>query len=334
MRTLETSYLGLKLKNPIIIGSSGLTNSADKIVELEKAGAGAVVLKSLFEEQIMLNSDKLLGHNDYTEAFDYIKNYVHSHNLTDYLNLIKETKSKCSIPVIASINCYQNGDWASFASQIEQAGADAIELNIFLLNIDKSVTSNEYEQHYLDIVKEVRDAVKLPIAVKIGQQFSSLVNLSERLIAAGANSIVLFNRYYQPDIDLKTLKVKQGETFSTPSDFSNTLRWTSIVSGHVKHANIVSTTGIHTWENAVKAILAGAEAVQICSTIYKNGNGIISEINTCIDSWMEQNGYLNIGEFKGKLNSAHIPDRNIYERYQFMKYYSQDSKSNGEIYYN
>jgi dihydroorotate dehydrogenase (fumarate) len=332
MRTLETTYLGLKLKNPIIISSCGLTNSVEKNIELEKAGAGAIVLKSLFEEQIMMNSERLLEHGDYTEAFDYIKNYVHSHNLTDYLDLVRESKKKCNIPIIASINCSRKGEWAHFAHQIELAGADAIELNIFLLNTDKFLDSNTFEQSYVEIVKSVKDVVNIPICVKIGQQFTGLVGLTEKLFAVGAQSVILFNRFYQPDINLKTLEIKQGQTFSTPSDFSNTLRWTSIITGMVKHAHIVASTGIHDWENAVKAILVGAQVVEICSTIYKHGNGVISEMNTCIDSWMEQHGYLNLEEFRGKLNYSNSTDRTIYERFQFMKYYSDD-KPKGEIYF-
>jgi dihydroorotate dehydrogenase (fumarate) len=333
MITLETSYLGLKLKNPIIISSSGLTNSAQKNLALEKAGAGAIVLKSLFEEQIMMNSTNLLHHGDYTEASDYIKNYVQAHSLTDYLELVTESKRLCSIPIIASINCYRSGDWATFAHQIEMAGANALELNIFILNTDKHANSNAVEEEYINIVKQTRKAVNIPISVKIGQQFTGLVALSEKLIGAGANSIVLFNRFYQPDIDLKTIEFKQGETFSSPADFSNTLRWTSLISGLVKDANVVSTTGIHDWENGVKALLAGAQAIEICSTLYKNGNGVISEIITCMESWMQQHGYLNINEFRGKLNYGNISNPALYERSQFMKYYSDDSRHKGEIYF-
>lgn len=332
MKTLETTYLGLKLRNPIIISSSGLTNSVEKIVELEKAGAGAVVLKSLFEEQIYLNTQHLVSHSDYTEALDYVKNYVESHNLSDYLQLVKDTKSKVSIPVIASINCHKAGEWSNFAKQIELAGADAIELNIYYLNTSKQIDSESFQQNYFTIVREVVKAVNIPISVKISSQFSNIVGLSENIIACGAKSVVFFNRFYQPDIDLKTLQLKAGETFTTPSDFANTLRWLSIVSGIVKGANISATTGIHDWENAVKAILAGAQTVQICSTVYKHGNKVISEIITSIESWMEQHKYQNLEEFRGKLNYKNVENPSMYERSQFMKYYSDD-KNSGEIYF-
>jgi dihydroorotate dehydrogenase (fumarate) len=324
MKTLATSYLGLNLKNPVIISSSGLTNSAEKNLLLERAGAGAIVLKSLFEEQINLNTEHFLNEGDYTEAEDYIRTYVQSQNVGEYLNLISDTKKQCTIPVIASINCHKKGDWTGVAKQIEAAGADAVELNIFLLNTDKFGDSNSSEQDYIDIVAEVRKATKLPVAVKIGQQFTNLVSLTQRLVAAGANSVVLFNRFYQPDIDLDTMKIKQGETFSVPTDFSNTLRWTALVSHFVKDANVVSSTGVYGWENAVKAMLAGAKAVEICSTVYKNGNGIIQQTVDGISKWMDEKGYYTLDEFRGKLNKENMGDPTLFERAQFMKYYAKN----------
>ncbi len=323
MRTIAISYLGLNLKNPIIISSSGLTNTVEKNVKLEKSGAGAIVLKSLFEEQINLNTEYLLNEGDFTEAEDYIRTYVQSQDVNEYLNLISESKKRCSIPIIASINCYKNGDWTGVAKQIEAAGADAIELNVFLLSTDKFRDSNSCEQDYINIVAEVRKVTELPIAIKIGQQFTNLIGFTQRLIAAGANSIVLFNRFYQPDIDLNSMKFKQGERLSVPTDFSNTLRWTALVSRLVKDANIVSSTGIYGWENAVKAILAGAQAVEICSTVYKNGNGIIQEIIDGISNWMNEKGYYTLDEFRGKLNQENIGDPTLFERAQFMKYYAK-----------
>lgn len=332
MNKLETSYLGLKLKNPIIIGSSGLTDTPEKNLKLEKAGAAAVVLKSLFEEQILIHNTNNTEHSSYTEALDYVKNYVHSHNLSDYLELIKETKKICTIPVIASINCYKTGDWDTFAHQIELAGADAIELNIFLINTDKNTESSTIEQAYIDIVKQTRKAVKIPIIVKLGKQFSNLARITEQLMAAGANSLVLFNRYYQPDINLKTIEVIQGNTFTSSADFANTLRWTSLISTHVKNANIVSTTGVHDWQNATKAILVGAQAVQICSTIYQHGNGVIQEILTNMEDWMNEHGFSNLDEFRGSLIYGNAENATLFERAQFMKYYS-DAGHTGEIYF-
>ena len=332
MKSLETNYLGLKLKNPIIIGSSGLTDTPEKNSALEKAGASAIVLKSLFEEQIMVNSTNIVEYSGYTQASSYIKNYVHSHKLSDYLELIKGTKRLCSIPIIASINCYKSGEWANFAHQIELAGADAIELNIYFINTDGNLESNILEQSYVNIVTQTRKAIKIPILVKMGKQFTNLVRITEELLAAGANSIVLFNHYYQPDINLKTMEVVQGDTFTSPSDFGNTLRWTSLINSSVKNANIVSSTGVHDWENMAKAILVGAKAVEICSTVYKNGNGVIAEILKNLEEWMEEHKYSSIDDFSGKLIYGNSQNPTLFERAQFMKYYS-DSNHKGEIYY-
>lgn len=333
MNKLATSYLGLNIKNPIIISSSGLTDTAEKNLALEKAGAGAIVIKSLYEEQIMMKSEHLLAHTDYTEAYDYIKNYVHSHKLTDYLEQITASKRLCSIPIIASINCYKTGEWATFAHQIELAGADAIELNIFLLNTHKNEDSTIAEQAYIDIVRQVKKEVNIPIAVKISSQFTNLVSFSERLIAAGAKSIVLFNRYYQPDINLDSLQIVQGEIFSHQSDFATTLRWTGLISGLVKNVTIVSSTGIHSWENAIKAILVGAQAVEICSTVYKNGNNIIADFISNMENWMKKHGYENVEEFRAKLNYANSENPTLFERSQFMKYYADKDDHKGEIFF-
>ncbi|MDR1678365.1 MAG: dihydroorotate dehydrogenase-like protein [Prevotellaceae bacterium] len=323
MKTFSTTYLGLKLNNPIVASSSGLTGSIEKIKDLERAGVGAVVLKSLFEEQIMQNSEELLqAKGDYTEAADYIKNFVQAKNVTDYLQLVTGAKRKTALPVIASINCRKAGEWENFARQIELAGADAIELNLFMLNTDKDGDSNAAEQEQVEIVRRVVGTVNIPVAVKIGRQYTNLVSFSERLAAAGARGITLFNRYYQPDIDLETLKVKQGEVFSSPAEFADTLRWTALVSGRVKHVDIASSAGVYGWEYALKAILAGAQAVQMCSAIYQKGSRIIPETLTGMEHWLKKQGYYSLNEIRGKLSYSNIADRSIYERVQFMRYYS------------
>lgn len=325
MKTLATNYLGLSLRNPIIIGSSGLTNTAERNFALEQAGAGAVVLKSLFEEQILMQTEQFSkGNSSNIPAGDYIRNYMYSHTLNEYLNLIKETKKRCSIPVIASINCYSSGEWQSFAQQIEQAGADALELNIFMLNTDKYIDSNKSEQVYIDIVRNIAKTVNIPLVVKLGQQFTNLVRMVDALVAAGAKSVVLFNKFYQPDIDLKTLEIKSAPTFTATSDFPNTLRWTSLISALLKGSNVVASKGIHDWENIVKAILAGAQAVQICSAVYKHGNGFIASLLEQVELWMKEQGYYSLDEFRGKLNYNNSQTPTIYERHQFMKYYSDD----------
>ena len=322
MTSLEINYAGLKLKNPLIIGSSGLTMSANNNKKLEDAGAGAVVLKSLFEEQISMQSDVLMQASDSPEAAAYIRSYVKANHIENYLSLIRETKSLCTIPVIASINCFSAGAWTEYAKQIEDAGADALELNIFYLCVDLNMSANKLYDLYASIVEKTRKLTKIPIIVKIGKGASNIPRLVNMLNIHGANGVVLFNRYYRPDIDINKLQLISGEVFSNPSDLSDTLRWAAIISALVPKISIASSCGIHKWEDAVKCLLAGANAVQICSTIYKNGMGIIPEMLKGIEEWMDEKKYLSVSEFQGKLNYSNVENPSMYKRSQFMKYFS------------
>ncbi len=327
MISLETKYLGLQLRNPLIASSSGLTNSVDKIVKLEKDGIGAVVLKSLFEEQINLSIKNYLDNEkgDYPEAMDYVQSYVRSQSISEYLDLIRGAKDKTSIPVIASINCHSTGEWIEFAKEIEEAGADAIELNVFQLGASLKGDPNEYEQIHYDIVKKIRKAVSVPISVKIGMQFNNIVRVVDRLKAEGAAGVVLFNRFYQPDIDIEKMEITSSEVFSVPSDLYPTLRWTAFVSGLTANIDVSASTGVHDWDSVIKLLLAGADSIQMCSALYKNGNGVISQFIVCLEEWMEQKGYESLNEFRGKLNYKNSEDPTLYERVQFMKYFSSRS---------
>ncbi len=318
----QTKFAGLNLSNPIIIGSSGLTDTVAKNRELEKAGAGALILKSLFEEQISKQSASLLMGGDYPEASDYILNYFKTNEINNYLKLIQETKEACHIPVIASVNCYKDDSWIDFAHQIEMAGADALELNLFALNTDVNEDSNSLEKIYVRIIQKVKEAIHLPIIVKMGKYFSHIVNLVSQLHAAGADGVVLFNRFYQPDIDINHLQMTSGNVFSSHTDISDTLRWTGIVSGKLPQVSVASSTGIHDWESIVKCILSGASAIQICSTVYQNGNEIISQMKRSIEEWMQSMNFHFIQDFRGKLSYANSEDSSLYERVQFMKYFS------------
>ena len=322
MINLETKYAGLTLRNPLIIGSSGLTNNAEQNKKLEDAGAGAIVLKSLFEEQIELQSNALQQNSDYPEAIDYIYNYVKANQLNSYLELIQKTKKLCTIPIIASINCYKSDAWIEFARQIEAAGADALELNVFLLETDLTYDYQQTLDLYIQLIRKVKETVSIPVMVKISKMVGNIPALVHTLTINGADAVVLFNRFYQPDIDIHSLKVTANNVFSQPSDLSDTLRWTAIVSGKIQGISIASSTGIHEWEDVIKCLLAGADAVQLCSTIYKQGPGIISQILTCLEEWMSQKKYQSIDEFKGKLSYTHIANPSLYERAQFMKYHS------------
>lgn len=321
MANLQTTYAGLTLKNPLIAASSGLTNTHRKIKEMEKAGVGAIVLKSLFEEQIESHSEKLMETSDYPEASDYINAYVEMNHMDKYLDLIRTAKAECRIPIIASINCYKLTRWTDFAKTIEEAGADALELNIFVINAGE-FEDNYLEESYLKIVRELKKNIQIPVIVKMARTFSNLPGLVEKLQAAGADAAVLFNRYYPLDIDIDRMEITSGTVFSNPSDFHDTLRWTAITSGRVNTIDIACSTGVHTWEDVVKGILAGASAIQMCSVLYQNGLGTVSEMLTCLEEWMDQNYYETIEDFKGKLNYANIPSPALYERAQFMKYFS------------
>ncbi len=323
MSRLKTAYAGLTLSSPIIVASSGLTNSVTKIKELEAAGAGAVVLKSLFEEQILMQAQHIESMSqDYPEAADYIHSYVKANDLSQYLTLISDAKRECKLPIIASINCYENSSWEDFARDIEQAGADAIELNIQTINTTITPKLGEYEARHLEIINRVKQVVNIPVIAKIGQRFSNLISLATQLKANGADAVVLFNRFNQPDIDIEKLEITSSTPFSHAGDFSNTLRWIGIVSGRTTNIDLAASTGVWEVESPIKAILAGATAVQVCSIVYKKGATIITEMNTALEQWMDRHNFETIAQCKGMLNLASVSDITMYERVQFMKHYS------------
>jgi dihydroorotate dehydrogenase (fumarate) len=322
MANLTTTYLGLTLQNPVIISSSGLTSSVDRIKRLEQLGAGAVVLKSLFEEQIQHEAGLFIDKSDYPEAFDYIRQYTKSNSLEEYLKLIENAKQTVKIPVIASINCISASEWVSFAGKIQQAGADALELNVFFVPVEKEISSEKYEQLYYEIVAKVRENTTIPVAVKIGMHFTNLVRIINNIYFRGAQGVVLFNRFYAPDIDINQMKITTAEVFSSPSDISHALRWVGIISDKIEKIDIAASTGVHDGKAVIKQILAGAKAVQVCSVLYKKGIEYLPSIIKEVEKWMDQHKYKTINDIRGKLNYRNIPDPAMYERSQFMKYFS------------
>ncbi len=322
MPNLETNYLGLKLKNPIVVSSSGLTASVPKIVEMEKSGAGAVVLKSLFEEQILHDAGRLEVTSDYPEASDYIRSYTKSNSVGEYLTLIKEAKLNVSIPIIASINCVSSSDWVDFAKKIEAAGADALEVNVFFLPTDNNKPASFYENTYLELAEKLRGAVKLPIAFKLGNHFTNVLWIIRELYFRKINGVVLFNRFYEPDIDINKMKMVSSEVFSHATDIRTSLRWVALSSNKVPTMSIAASTGIHNGEAIIKMLLAGASATQVCSSIYKGGPAVIAKMVEVLESWMATNHYKAIEDFRGKLSYSKIPDPAAYERSQFMRYFS------------
>lgn len=322
MTDLKTTFAGLSLRNPIIISSSGLTNSAGKNKRLYEAGAGAIVLKSLFEEQIMLEADQLKDPAYYPEGSDYLLEYVREHTLAEYLTLIKESKQVCPIPIIASVNCYSDNEWVDFAKKIEEAGADALEINILALQTDIQYSYGSFEQRHIDILRHVKQTIGIPVIMKLGNNFTNPVSLIDQLYANGAAAVVLFNRFYQPDIDIEKMEHVSGSVFSTEADLPNTLRWIGIASAQLPKIDYAASGGVVTPQAVVKAILAGAAAVEVCSTIYQNTNLYIGEMTRFLSAWMEQKGFEQISQFKGKLNAESVQGINMWERTQFLKYFS------------
>ena len=320
--SLQASYAGLTLSSPIVIGSSGLTNNVDKIKEFEKVGAGAVVLKSLFEEQIWMDTQSMLEYNNSAEATSYLQNYVQANNLKQYTDLISRSKSECRIPVIASINCYHADSWVSFAREIEKAGADALEVNIFKLATNPHEELGHYERLHVSILKRVKRETRLPIIIKMGQRFSNIVSQVTQLKANEAAGVVLFNRLYTPDIDIDTMQITSGSVFSSSEELGNTLRWVGVVSGQVPNFSIAASTGVHGVTDPIKLILAGASAVEVCSAVYQQGPEVVTRMNDAMREWMKKKGYRSISSFRGALNFQNIKDQSLYERVQFMKYFS------------
>lgn len=322
MANLKTTFAGLRLKNPIIISSSGLTNSAEKNKMLEEAGAAAVVLKSLFEEQIMLQAEHLQN-SEYAEGNDYLGGYIRSHTLNEYISLIQQSKKLCNIPVIASVNCFTNTEWTEFAKTMEIAGADAIELNILAVQTDLNYTYGSFEQRHIDILRNVKSQVNIPVIMKLGSNLTNPVTLIDQLHANGADGIVLFNRFYQPDIDIRTLEYTSGEILSHPGDIAASLRWVGISSAAVDQVDYAVSGGVSGGDDVIKSILSGASAVEICSMVYRNGKETIRPMLEHLENWMNGQGYEHISQFKGIMNASKINGINYFERTQFLKYFGQ-----------
>jgi dihydroorotate dehydrogenase (fumarate) len=341
MENLQTTYLGLNLRNPLIAGSCGLTNSISNIKELANKGIGAIVIKSLFEEQIHVETEKVIKNDqdgfgtvkpaedtifnkriyDYDEAYSYIYDFARRNTLGKYLDFLSEAKNSVDIPLIASINCVSNQDWHSFAKKIEETGIDALELNIYILPSDWRRSGEDNEKIYFDIIREVRDYVNIPIAVKTGFYFSSLAQSARKLSQSGIKGLVLFNRPYNTDIDIDTVGLTHGPIYSTAEEYTHTLRWISILSGHIS-CDLCASTGVHDYSAFIKQILAGATTVQIASALYKEGFDVIPDILKNTEKWMKKHKFNTIDSFRGKLSKSNLENPAAIERVQFMKLYS------------
>jgi dihydroorotate dehydrogenase (fumarate) len=321
---IKTNYLGLDLKNPIVPSSGPISEDVSKIKALEDAGAAAVVLYSLFEEQI--ESDSLELHHrtayheeSYAEALNYFPEpFDYRLGPEEYLEHIRKAKESVDIPIIASLNGKSLGGWIDYAQKIEQAGADALELNIYLLATNPSKPSPWIEKTYIDIVKEVKSNISIPIAVKMHPFFSSVAWMAAELDKAGANGLSLFNRFYQPDIDLETLEVVPNVILSSPASMRLPLRWIGILYGKVK-ADLAATSGIYSEKDVLKMVMAGAKVTHMMSCILKFGPDHISDVLTKLKFWMETNEYESLDQMRGSMSYMNVEDPSQFERANYMK---------------
>lgn len=327
MSDLTTKFAGLKLRNPLIAASSGLTNSIEDIIEFEKAGVGAVVLKSLFEEEIRIELEKDLAQMNkesflYPETMDFYDSYHEVDDLlTNYLKLISDAKKAVSIPVIASINCVTAEKWPYYATTLQDAGADALELNVFSLPSDFSHTPEKDEKLYFDIVNAIKDKVSIPVILKIGFYSSNLASLINKLSKTEIAGMTLFNRFYSPDIDINSFQVTPSFVYSAPDEIRLSLRWIALMAGRVD-CDLAASTGVHDSESLIKQLLAGADAVQVASAFYKNGKEHAGNMISELEGWMKDHGFQNLNDFKGKMSYARTKNPAAYERTQFMKHFA------------
>ncbi|MDG5798779.1 dihydroorotate dehydrogenase-like protein [Marinilabiliaceae bacterium ANBcel2] len=327
MADITTKYCGLDLKNPFIVGSSGLTSGVDSINRLAKSGAAAVVLKSVFEEEILLEykqtfKNQLGSQEANLEFFDYYDYQLKGEMLENTTELINRVKESNDIPVIASINCRSSAEWFSYAKNLEKAGADAIELNIHRVVDSVDESAAVITEKYLNIVQKVKKHVTIPVAVKMSPFFADTAHMASQFEKAGADALVMFNRYYSPDIDLENNKLISAPVYSNPGDYTLPLRWISLLSGKLK-TDIAASTGIHSPESMIKMLVAGASAVQIVSALYKNGPDYLLDFSHYLEEWMDKKGFDTLKDIR-EYGRTMIPSNSeMFERVQFMKYFGK-----------
>ena len=320
---LRTTYLGLELKSPIIVSSSTLTGNVESIKKCADAGAGAVILKSIFEEQISSEIKREEGYSEediydaYPEAQEYLNTFMRGSEIEIYEKLIRESKKVVDIPIIASINCSDKGEWIRIAKELQDAGADALELNIAIAAFDRDLDPRKIEDEYISILKEVEKNINIPVSVKLGDHFTNISRLAFNLTKAGAKGLVLFNRFYNPDINIEKMKVVTGNSISAPEENHNTLRWISLLSSQEIPCELSASRGVYTGEDVIKQILAGAQTVQVCSTLYRNGIEYVKQMNADIEAWMDRHNFNNVKDFRGIANKKE--DIKVVERLQYLR---------------
>ncbi len=321
---LKTKYMGMTLRSPLVVSASPLSEYIQNIKMMEDAGAGAVVLYSLFEEQIRLEQHELHFHTThgtetYAESLSYFPDMdEYKMGPEEYLNHIRKAKETVKIPVIASLNGSTLGGWTEYAKEMEKAGADAIELNVYYIPTDMELSGANVEQTYIDILRSVKSSVDIPVAIKLSPYFSNMANMARRLDDAGANALVLFNRFYQPDIDLEEFEVTPNVQLSTSTAQRLPMRWIAILKDRIA-ADLAATSGVHTGLDAVKMLLVGANVVMMCSALLKHGIFHLQNVEKHMIEWMEKNGYESVEEMTGIMSQQKTPDPGTFERAQYMK---------------
>jgi dihydroorotate dehydrogenase (fumarate) len=321
---LSTTYLGLKLKHPLVVGASPMVSDLDHVRRLEDAGAAAIVMHSLFEEQLLLEASAQQAYvdameNASPEAMDFLpKPAEYVVGPEEYLEQVRKVKAAVKVPVIGSLNGITNSGWLDYAARIEQAGADAIELNVYSMPTGADDASGTLEKRLVEMVRHVRSKVKIPVAVKLSPFFTSPVNVGSQLVAAGVDGLVVFNRFYQPDIDIEQLEVRHSLELSTSAELRLRLRWLAVLSAKLK-TSLAVTGGVHTASDALKAVMAGASAVQVVSAILKDGPSWISKTRDEMKVWLESRDYVSLSQSLGSMNLSRCPDPGVYERGNYMK---------------
>ncbi len=325
---ITTTYLGLKLNSPLIAGSSGLTGSVKKIASMADHGAGAVVLKSIFEEEIYFEQEDILREAEADgvnmDQFDYYDFHLKGQKIDRYVKLVEASKQAVDIPVIASINCVYSHEWTAFARRLEAAGADALELNMFFLPSDFKRSAREQEAAYFETIDKILEAVSIPVSLKISYYFSNLGPMIQRLSRTGVAGLVLFNRFFSPDIDIEKFKIKPSFVYSSPAELAISLRWIAIMAQKVD-CDLVASTGVHDGPALIKQLLAGAQAVQAVSSLYKKGTSHIGAMNESLTSWMQRHGFESLADFRGRMSQEAASNPAAYERTQFMRYFGGDA---------
>ncbi|MCP5064075.1 MAG: dihydroorotate dehydrogenase-like protein [Ignavibacteriae bacterium] len=321
---LSTKYMGLKLKNPIVPSASPLSHTVDSVKAMEDAGASAVVVYSLFEEQISHESGELdhylsYGAESHVEATSYYPGQEEFNTGPfEYLDHIADLKKATDIPIIGSLNGVSKGGWVKYAKSIQDAGADALELNVYYIPTSENLSSTEIEDMYVDTLKSVKEQITIPVAMKLSPFFTSMSNMAKKLDAAGADSLVMFNRFYQPDFDLESLEVVPNLMLSTNWEMRLPLRWIAILYGNIK-ASMAATSGIHTYEDVLKVMMAGGDVAMVCSELLKNGTGRITEILKNLENWMVEKEYDSIEMMQGSMSQKKVAEPAAFERANYMK---------------